>query len=706
VLSREVMPAPAKPQLRRLRLVLCGLAAALSLPALATPAAASSGVFSYYGGRVLGSPQVVQVLYGSGTYSSTVAGTVSPNIATFYTGILKSPYVDWLSEYNTPAAPNGTGQSIGRGAFAGRYQITPAVSGGTVDDTQVQTELKSQIAQGHLPSPALDAAGNPRTMYAVQFPHGLQVTQGGVGQALACAFHGAVAAGQTQEFYYTLIPDLEPQTPGGDGQCGGSSTFETETIVSSQQLLDVMTNPEGPLSSSATAPPTGWYDFNDGYDVADYCAAQAAAVYGSDGIAYMVTRGYSDQASNCVIEGPSVGDFSLTLQPVAQTLATGSEITYTVHTATTAGSPQALSLSVSGVPAGVSASLTPNTVTGGGSSTLTLAAAPGATTGTTTITVTGTAASGSHNATASLTVTARGASPSSIRNGGFESGSLSGWTVHGTATAVNSGAASGTWAAQLGSSTTATGSSSIAQSFTAPASTTGITYQYRMTCHDTVAHDWTTATLRDNTSRATLTMLRPRCITDSSYVTVAAPVISGHGYTLTIINRDDGNSSNPSWTLVDNVQLISTAPRGIVNGGFETANLFGWVTAGPSAAVVRGGAQAGLYALRLGSTVPSSGESTATQVFITPTGTSTLSYWYRMSCPDGVLYDWSSASLTDYTSGTTSAVQANTCSKDAAWVNVSAPLTAGHTYSLTLLSRDDGYPSDGSYTLFDSVTVH
>jgi serine protease len=36
---------------------------------------------------------------------------------------------------------------------------------------------------------------------------------------------------------------------------------------------------------------------------------------------------------------------------------------------------------------------------------------------------------------------------------------------------------------------------------------------------------------------------------------------------------------------------------------------------------------------------------------------------------------------------------------------VSAPVTAGHVYTLTLVSHDDDYAGDPTYTLYDDVTV-
>jgi hypothetical protein len=36
---------------------------------------------------------------------------------------------------------------------------------------------------------------------------------------------------------------------------------------------------------------------------------------------------------------------------------------------------------------------------------------------------------------------------------------------------------------------------------------------------------------------------------------------------------------------------------------------------------------------------------------------------------------------------------------------VTTPVVAGHSYTLTLQSRDDNYPGDPTYTLYDDVTL-
>src|SRR6185295_19858045 len=76
---------------------------------------------NYYGGRVVSNLQVVQVLYGSGSYLSNVSSTSSLSMATFYQGVLNSVHVDWLTEYNSNITAfgggPGTDQIIGRGSF-------------------------------------------------------------------------------------------------------------------------------------------------------------------------------------------------------------------------------------------------------------------------------------------------------------------------------------------------------------------------------------------------------------------------------------------------------------------------------------------------------------------------------------------------------------------------------------------------------------
>jgi serine protease len=270
---------------------------------------------------------------------------------------------------------------------------------------------------------------------------------------------------------------------------------------------------------------------------------------------------------------------------------------------------------------------------------------------------------------------------------------------------VSTGAQSGTYAARVGS-TAPSGDASLAQTFTVPTGGTGVQFFYDVTCPDTVTYDWATVTLKDNTTGATSTPLAKTCVNPTSgWKQVDAAVTAGHNYTLTLSSHDDNYAGDPTYTLYDAVAITSTTVgNGIVNGGFETGSLSGWTPAGARSAVTTT-AHSGSYADMEGSTAATSGDSTITQTFTATTGVTRVSLWYANNCPDTVTYDWVTVTLKDNTSGTTATLLGKTCASTYTWTNLTGAVTAGHSYTLTLLSHDDNYASDPTYTLFDDVTL-
>jgi hypothetical protein len=446
---------------------------------------------------------------------------------------------------------------------------------------------------------------------------------------------------------------------------------------------------------------TRWGDYSSMVvDPADGCTFWYAQEYiPANGSFNWHTRLTSFQLPNCA--GPVGNDFSISVNPTSGTVTAGGSTTTTVNTSVVSGTAESIALSASGLPAGAGASFNPTSVTAGGSSTLTITTSTSTPPGTYAVSVTGTAPSATHAASFALTV--NGAGGGGITNGGFESG-LSGWTSTGTTVAVTSPVHSGAGAARIGSTSPST-DSSLAQTFTVPSGQNQLSLWYKMTCPDTVTFDWFTVTLRDNTAGTTTTPLGRTCNTPASFLQVTAPVTAGHSYTLTLLNHDDNfaNPPDPSFTIVDDVALSSTAGPALTNGGFESG-LSGWTSTGTTAAVTSP-VHSGAGAARIGSTSPSTDSSLA-QTFTVNAG-SQLSLWYKMSCPDTVTFDWFTVTLRDNTTGTTTTPLGRTCNTPASFLQVTAPVTAGHSYTLTLLNHDDNFanPPDPSFTIVDDITI-
>jgi serine protease len=145
----------------------------------------------------------------------------------------------------------------------------------------------------------------------------------------------------------------------------------------------------------------------------------------------------------------------------------------------------------------------------------------------------------------------------------------------------------------------------------------------------------------------------------------------------------------------------------IVNGGFESASLSPWVSSGTGGAekVVGTSCHSGSYCAQLGLATATNGSSNIAQTFTAPTGSTTLSLYYKVVCLDTVTYDWATVTLKDVTTGTTYTVLPKTCSDSGSWAQASHSVSAGHQYTVTLTSHDDDYATDPTYTLYDDVLV-
>ncbi len=188
--------------------------------------------------------------------------------------------------------------------------------------------------------------------------------------------------------------------------------------------------------------------------------------------------------------GNATPDFTLSPSPTSVSVTQGGTASTTISTAATGGFNSAISLSASGLPAGVTASFNPGSIAapGNGSSTLTFTASGTATTGTTNVTVTASGGGVTHTTTVALTVNAAAnpsfslsASPTSlsVAQGSSGSSTISTSVSGGFNSAISlstSALPSGVTASFSPGSIAAPGSGSSTLTFTASsAATTGTT---------------------------------------------------------------------------------------------------------------------------------------------------------------------------------------------------------------------------------------
>jgi hypothetical protein len=272
---------------------------------------------------------------------------------------------------------------------------------------------------------------------------------------------------------------------------------------------------------------------------------------GAYGVRVAGTQGALTHYVDVSLQVTAIPDFSIAATPIAWTQAQGASASGAVTTSAI-GAVGAITLSAAVTPTGPTAVLSPLTVAAGGVVTLTVSAGSGVAPGTYTVTVTGTEGSISHATSVLVTVVLKG-----IVNGGFETGDLTGWTQSGTTAAVQL-PHSGTFAGQMGSgSAFASANSTLAQTFTVPASGGKLTFWYRTFCSDKVKNDWFTATLQDGVTGTISVLQAPVCSKAGDWTKVVANLSAhaGHFVTVTFLNHDDGVALTPTFTLVDDVAL-------------------------------------------------------------------------------------------------------------------------------------------------------
>jgi serine protease len=545
--------------------------------------AAGSGQLTYRGGVdgigvTTGPPKVYLIFWGAGWGTPAVNGSgettltgdprgVAPVLQKFFNGLgtggelwsgVLSQYCEGVAvgTVTCPAAATHVGYPTG-GALAGVWvdpSTTAITSPGSTATSPVDHDLAAEavLAAAHFLNTT--AASNRNAQYVILSPTGTH--PGGFNSPLQwCAWHdyngdttlvGGAAASPYGDIAFTNMPYV---TDVG-ASCGASyvnagGALDGVTIVEGHEYAETVTdqNPAG-----------GWVD-SAGFENGDKCAwVGVGGVGGAQNIvltsgSFPVQATWSNDGTTCSVSHAIVSnatdDFSLTASPTSVTVANGALGQSTVGTAVTLGAPGTIALSVGGLPAGATAGLAPTSVAAGSSSTLSITPTAAAA-GTYVLTVTGVASGVTHTTTVSLVIPG-------LTNGGFES-LFAGWSRAGTTSAVTSPVHSGTRAAVAGSVNSRTnGDSSVSQTFVATGAT--LSFWYRVRCPETASVDWATATLVDNTTSVSTTVLPQTCTNTGTWVQVSSGVTAGHSYTLKLTNHDNNSrtSGRNTYTVFDDV---------------------------------------------------------------------------------------------------------------------------------------------------------
>jgi hypothetical protein len=249
--SQEELTAESLSHARVLPVLRDGEVPKAVLRAAANPIQTAAGAkLTYRGGPLLGTVKVYTVFWGSNIANQAALGQ-------FYSDVLNSPYMDWLSEYNV------NGKTIGRGTFAGAYVIPQAPS--SITDPQISAKLDALIAAGTLPKP------DANTLFMNYFPPGTSISLDTSKSCVQfCAYHSTATLSTGGNFYYGVMPDQGGSCAGG---CGRGSQLDNTKVTSSHELIEAVTDPAVGLNILS------WYDDAQG-EIGDICNGQAGTVNG------------------------------------------------------------------------------------------------------------------------------------------------------------------------------------------------------------------------------------------------------------------------------------------------------------------------------------------------------------------------------------------------------------------------------------------
>jgi hypothetical protein len=322
--------------------------------------------------------------------------------------------------------------------------------------------------------------------------------------------------------------------------------------------------PSWTLIGTITPPAAGAQTLSATYTLPSGSLQAVRAQFRYLGSASSCTSGaYNDHDDLIFAVGAGTPGFSVSASPSSVSVQQGTNAISTVTVTSQNGFNSATTLSVSGLPSGVTAAFSTNPVTppanSSATSTLTFTASSTATTGTSTVTVTGTSGTITHTTTIALTITAP--STQLIQNGGFETGTLANWTTGGAALPTISTVQkhSGSFSALAGASSGSepNGDDFLYQSITIPSTATKatLTFWYWPSTTDTITYDWQEAQVQ-NTSGTMLAQIMKVCSNAQAWTQVTYDLTLYKGQTIRIyLNDHQDGFGDLTYMYLDDISV-------------------------------------------------------------------------------------------------------------------------------------------------------
>lgn len=371
--------------------------------------------------------------------------------------------------------------------------------------------------------------------------------------------------GSSPDFALSASPTSLTVTQGSSGASTISTTvsngFNSSVALSISGLPSGVTASFSPASIAAPGSGSSTLTFT----------ASSTATTGTFNTTVTATGGGLTHTTTIplTVNAATAPNFTISASPTSLSVAAGGTGTSTISTTVSGGFNSAVSLSASGLPAGVTAAFSPASIAapGSGSSTLTFTASSTAATGTSTITINGSGGGVSHSTTVSLTITSGGTTTQILGNPGFENGSTSPapWTV--TAGVVNNSTSepphAGTWDAWMdGYGTTHT--DTVMQQVTIPSTATAATLTFFLhidtaETSTTTAFDTLTVQVRNSSGTVLSTLATFSNLNhNTGYAQKSFNLLSFKGQTIQIFFSGVEDFTLQTSFVVDDVNLNVT----------------------------------------------------------------------------------------------------------------------------------------------------